>query len=101
MNDKTAEIAKHSATPKLSALELASFAEGVQMLAEQIEGGFAHSPTKEQLVDAEQAALALLRNAPLAVRAIRRLEGYAEDIVNSAATRRDEIMTAMWGPDTE
>ncbi len=92
--------AAHVATPKLTALELKGFAEGVQLLAEQIEGGYAHNPTKEQLADAEQAALALLRNAPLAVRAIRRLEGYADDIASSAAARRDGIMTSMFGPDT-
>lgn len=88
-------------TPKLAALELKGFAEGVQMLAEQLEGGYANRPTKEQLADAEQAALALLRNAPLAVRAIRRLEGFADDVARSAAERRDGIMTEMFGPDTK
>lgn len=88
------------ATPKLTALELKGFAEGVQLLAEQLEGGYAHNPTKEQLADAEQAALALLRNAPLAIRAIRRLENYADEIANSATERRDGIMTSMFGPDT-
>jgi len=92
--------AAHVVTPKLTALELKGFAEGVQVLAEQIEHGQAKGATKEQLADAEQAALALLRNAPLAVRAIRRLEGYADEIATSAAERRDGIMTSMFGPDT-
>lgn len=87
-------------TPKLAALELKGFAEGVQLLAEQLEGGYANEPTKEQLADAEQAALALLRNAPLAVRAIRRLEGFAEETAERATKKRDEIMTSMFGPDT-
>ena len=87
-------------TPKLAALELKGFAEGVQLLAKQLEGGYANNPTKEQLADAENAALALLRNAPLAVRAIRRLEGFADEIAANAAERRDGIMTSMFGPDT-
>ena len=87
-------------TPKLAALELKGFAEGVQLLAEQLEGGYANEPKKEQLADAEQAALALLRNAPLAVRAIRRLEGFAEETAERAVKKRDEIMTSMFGPDT-
>lgn len=87
-------------TPKLAALELKGFAEGVQVLADQLEDGYANEPTKEQLADAEQAALALLRNAPLAVRSIRRLEGFADDVARSAAERRDGIMTSMFGPDT-
>lgn len=88
------------ASPMLTALELKSFAAGVERLAAQLEAGQADDATKEQLVSAEQAALALLRNAPLAVRAIRRLEGYADEIASSAAERRDGIMTSMFGPDT-
>lgn len=88
-------------TPRIAALELKGFAEGVQVLADQLEGAYANEPTKEQFAEAEQAALALLRNAPLAVRAIRRLEGYADEIASDAAKRRDGIMTSMFGPDTE
>lgn len=88
-------------TPKLAALELKGFAEGVQLLAEQIEHGQAEGATKEQLAEAEQAALALLRNTPLAIRAIRRLDGFADEITRNATERRDGIMTSMFGPDTE
>lgn len=88
------------ATPKTLALELKGFAEGVQLLVDQLEGGYAHEPTKEQLASAENAALSLLRNAPLAIRTIRRLEGYADEIARSATERRDGIMTSMFGPDT-
>lgn len=91
---------QHAATPTLTALELKSFAAGVERLAAQIEVGRADDATKEQLADAENAALALLRNAPLAVRAIRRLEGYAEETAALATRKRDEIMTSMFGPDT-
>lgn len=94
MTDKT------KATPKTAALELKGFAEGVQLLAEQIETGQAKAATKDQLVDAENAALALLRNAPLAVRAIRRLEDFADEVAKTATDRRDEIMTSMFGPDS-
>lgn len=87
-------------TPTLLALELKGFAAGVERLAAQIQTGQAADATKEQLVDAENAALALLRNAPLAVRSIRRLEGFADDVARSAAERRDGIMTSMFGPDT-
>lgn len=97
---ETKQAGAHAATPKLTALELKGFAEGVQVLAEQIETGQAEDATKDQIADAEQAALALLRNAPLAVRSIRRLEGYADEIASSAAERRDGIMTSMFGPDT-
>jgi hypothetical protein len=87
-------------TPTLRALEVKSFAEGVQLLAEQIESGQAKDATKEQIADAEKAALALLRNAPLAIRAIRGLEGFADEFAQHATDRRDEIMTALYGPDT-
>ncbi len=96
MTEKTIEV-----TPTLLALELKGFAAGVQTLAEQIETGSAKEATKEQLVDAENAALALLRNAPLAIRAIRRLEGFAEATAERATKKRDDIMTSMFGPDTE
>lgn len=96
----TNEVGKHAATPLLTAVELKGFAEGVERLAAQIEIGRAADATKEQLADAENAALALLRNAPLAVRSIRRLEGYAEEITERAAGRRDSIMSTMFGPDT-
>lgn len=96
MTDKGNQVA----TPKLTALELKSFAAGVERLAAQIEAGQADDASKEQLADAENAALALLRNAPLAVRAIRRLEGYAEETTELATRKRDEIMTSMFGPDT-
>jgi hypothetical protein len=95
MTEQTVDI-----TPTLTALELKGFAEGVQTLAKQLEAGQAKDVTKEQLAAAEQAALAVLRNAPLAVRSIRRLEGFAEEIAEKAAERRDGIMTAMFGPDT-
>lgn len=90
---------KHVLTPSLAALELKGFADGVKVLAEQIEAGRADDATKDQIADAEQAALALLRNTPIAVRAIRRLEGYADEFAGSAVERRDEIMTSMFGPD--
>lgn len=88
------------ATPTLLALELKGFAEGVQALAAQLEIGSMKDATKEQRVDAENAALALLRNAPIAVIAIRRLEGFAEAAAERAAENRDKIMTSMFGPDT-
>lgn len=87
-------------TPTLLALELRGFAAGVESLAAQIEIGSMEDATKEQRVDAENAALALLRNAPLAVRAIRRLEGFAETTAERAVKNRDDIMTSMFGPDT-
>lgn len=96
MTEKTIEV-----TPTLLALELRGLAEGMQALAEQLETGSAKDATKEQLVDAENAALALLRNAPLAVRAIRRLEGFADETTRQATKNRDKIMTSMFGPDTE
>lgn len=86
--------------PTLLALELKGFATGVQALAVHLETGHATDATKEQSADAEKAAYAFLRNAPIAVRAIRRLEGIAEDTVMRAAKNRDEIMTSMFGPDT-
>lgn len=92
---------KHEPTPTLLALELKGFAAGVQTLAEQIETGSTKGATKEQLVDAENAALAMLRNAPLAIRTIRRLEGFADEMTALASKKRDEIMTSMFGPDTE
>lgn len=87
-------------TPTLRALEVKSFAEGVQMLAEQIEAGQAKDATKEQIADAERAALSLLRNAPIALRAIRGLEDFADEFTQRGTQRRDEIMTSMFGPDT-
>jgi hypothetical protein len=51
-------------------------------------------------LELKQAALALLRNSPIAVRAIRSLEGYADEYMQQATARRDEIMTSMFGPDT-
>jgi hypothetical protein len=84
----------------LRALELKGFAAGVETLAAQIEAGQAKDATKEEIADAEQAALALLRNSPIAVRAIRSLEGYADEFAQRATDRRDEIMTSMFGPDT-
>jgi hypothetical protein len=92
--------AKTVFTPKLEALELKGFAEGVQTLAALIEIGQHEDATKEQLVQAEQAAQSLLRNSPSAVRIIRRLEGFAEQTVERSAARRDDIMTSMFGPDT-
>lgn len=91
---------KPKMTPTIAALELKGFAEGVQLLAKQIETGQAPDATKDQLVDAESAALALLRNAPLAIKAIRRLEDFADRTTENATKRRDEIMTSMFGPDT-
>jgi hypothetical protein len=88
-------------TPTLLALELRGFASGVQGLATQIEIGNMKDATKEQRADAENAALALLRNAPLAIRSIRRLESFAEATAERAAKNRDKIMTSMFGPDTE
>lgn len=87
--------------PTLLAIELKGFAQGVQALAEHLVTGHAADATKEQRADAEKAALAFLRNAPLAVRSIRRLEGIAEDTVMRAAQNRDDIMTSIFGPDTE
>lgn len=91
---------KPKVTPTRVALELKGFAEGVQLLAEQIETGAAKDATKDQRVDAERAALALLRNAPLAIKAIRKLEDFADRTAENATERRDEIMTSMFGPDT-
>lgn len=91
---------KHADTPTLTALELKGFAAGVERLAAQIETAQAEDATKEQRAIAEQAALAVLRNGPIAVRAIRRLESYAEEITDKATDRRDDIMTSMFGPDT-
>lgn len=99
---------QETTAPQLRALELKGFAEGVQRLVEQIEAGQRVDTTKAQLMPAEkanlagaeQAALALLRNSPIAVRAIRSLEGYADEYMQQATARRDEIMTSMFGPDT-
>jgi hypothetical protein len=88
-------------TPTVTALELKGFAEGVQALAEQIEAVQAEDVTKEQRVVAEQAALALLRNSPIAHVSLRRLERFAQDVVDMSTSRRDDIMTSMFGPDTE
>lgn len=87
-------------TPTLRALEVKSFAAGIETLAAQIEIGQEQDATKEQIADAEKAALALLRNAPIAIRAIRSLEGFADEFAQNATGRRDEIMTSMFGPDT-
>jgi hypothetical protein len=86
-------------TPTLEALELRGFAEGVQTLAALIETGQDEDATKEQITAAEQAAQSVLRNAPSAVRIIRRLEGFADQAVERATARRDVIMTSMFGPD--
>jgi hypothetical protein len=104
---KTSNTAE--STPKVRALELKGFAEGVQRLVEHIEAGQRVDTSKERLTPAEkatlagaeQAALALLRNAPLAIRAIRGLEGFADEYAQVATGRRDEIMTSMFGPDDE
>lgn len=104
MTDKTTEP-----TPTLLALELKGFAEGVQALAETIDNAahayatVEHERTpedREKIVRAEQAAHAMLRNSPAAVRTIRRLEGCAEKTVERSTDRRDAIMTSMFGPDT-
>jgi hypothetical protein len=87
-------------TPTLLALELRGFAAGVESLAAQLEIGNMKDATKEQRHAAENAALALLRNAPLAIRSIRRLEGFAEATAERATKNRDAIMTSMFGPDT-
>jgi hypothetical protein len=87
-------------TPTVTALELKGFAEGVQTLAKQIEAVHAQDATKEQRVAAEQAALALLRNSPIAHVSLRRLERFAQDVVDTSTSRRDDIMTSMFGPDT-
>jgi hypothetical protein len=101
MNDQQVQLSqpKRAATPRLMALELKGFAEGVQVLAEQIEAGQQEHATKDQQVAAEQAALALLRNTPIARRAIGRLEAYADEFTEQAAKQRDELMTAFFGPD--
>jgi hypothetical protein len=94
-------------TPKTAAAELKGFADAVQRLVQQIEAGQAVDTTKERLMPAEkanlagaeQAALSLLRNAPIAIRAIRSLEGFADEFAQDANSRRDDIMTSMFGPD--
>jgi len=91
---------KHAATPQLTALELKGFAQGVEALAAQREMGLADDATKEQRTAAEKAAQAIIRNAPLAVRSIHRLEDFADRMIERSTDRRDEIMTSMFGPDT-
>jgi hypothetical protein len=86
-------------TPAVMAASLRGFADGVQALARMIERGQADHATKEQRDDAENAARAVLRNAPDAIRTIRRLEGAAQEVVTEAEQHRDEIMTSMFGPD--
>ena len=86
-------------TPTLTALELKSFAEGVQKLAEQIEAGQADDATREQQFDALTAANAVLRNVPLVKRTLRALEGYAYEIVETASERSADAMTAFFGAD--
>lgn len=99
MTDDTQPIGKFRSTPTLEALELVAFAEGVRVLAEQLEAGLQPDATKDQRTAAEQAALSIVRNAPSAVRIIRRLKGSAEEMIDRAADRRDDIMTALYGPD--
>lgn len=99
MDDMTVK-AKQATTPQTLALELKGFAQGLEAVAMQLETGLAHEATKEQRVEAEQAAQTLMRNAPLAVRSIHRLEDFAERMIERNSERRDEIMTSMFGPDT-
>lgn len=96
MTEKTVEY-----SPTSRALEVKSFAAGIERLAAHIEIGQEQNATKEQIADAEKAALALLRNAPLVIRAIRSLEGFADEFAQNVTGRRDDIMTSMFGPDTE
>ena len=95
------EAPQHKATPTLAALELKSFADGVQKLAEQIEAGQAEGASREQQFDALVAANAVLRNAPLVKSTIRRLEGYAYEIVETESERSADAMTAFFGADDE
>lgn len=90
---------KYSATPKLTALELKGFAEGVQRLAEHIEAGQADDATAEQVTAAASASQALLRNAPIARFALRRLEAYAQEFVDKREGRQAELMISIFGHD--
>lgn len=99
MNDTTTPLPKHAATPELMANRLRNFAEGAEVLVGQMQAGQAEDAAKDDQAAAEKAALSLLRNSAEAVRMIRRLETYAEGITNSAAQRRTELMTSMFGPD--
>lgn len=87
------------AGPRVLALGLKGFAEGVQRLAETMHVGMQVDATIEQRAAAEHAAHAVLRNSPAALRYLVRLEIAAEDITNAASDRRDDLMTAIFGPD--
>lgn len=91
---------KHAATPMLTALELKSFAAGVERLAAQIEAGQHEDATDEQKEVATVASRALLRNSPLARTALRRLETAAQEFVALAENRQAEAMASFFGPDT-
>lgn len=86
--------------PRVLALGLKGFAEGVTRLAETMDAGTRPDSTIEQRAAAEHAAHAVLRNSPAALRYLVRLEIAAEDITNAATDRRDDLMTAIFGPDT-
>lgn len=86
-------------TPKLTTIELKGCVEGMQRLVEMIERGQRNDATRSEKADAVQAAHTLLRSAPLTVKLIRKLEGYAEEVANTATGRRDDIMTNLFGPD--
>jgi len=88
-------------SPVVIALALRGLTDGIQTLSAQIEAGQAKDATKEQRAEAEQAAQVLLRNSPLAVAALHKLERFAEATTEAASARRDDIMTSMFGPDTE
>lgn len=98
--DKTAELSKWI-DPEVLALEVKSFADGLQHLVKSIVVGQAPGATKDQINDAEQAANALLRNATAAIRSVRLLETVAEDVAEQASKRRDSLMNAVFGPDEE
>jgi esterase/lipase len=95
----TETTGKHAATPTLTALEFKGFAAGVQKLAEQIETGRAEDASREEQLAALDAANALLRNAPMAKRTLRRLEGFAHEIVATELERNEEAMSAFFGAD--
>lgn len=90
-----------TAGPRVLALGLKGFAEGAQRLAETMHEGTRPDATKEQRHAAEQAAHAVLRNAPAALRYLVRLEIAAEDITKAATARRDDLMTSFLSPDSE
>lgn len=57
-------------------------------------------PDKERIVAAEQAAFAILRVTPEALRAIARLQNAAEDVISAGRDRRNELLDRLYSEET-